>query len=144
MSGHVVVERSPATVTEVVARRDGRRAVTVSDVDGARAALLDALDGVRLVVDLGLTGSERLVFLEDLARIGAVDHRIGPSVLDRLTEDERAVLRELAAGRSLGEVADTLNLSRRTADRRLAAARATLGSATTAEAVAAFSAAVRG
>ena len=152
---HVVVEGSPATVAAIVARlrRSGQ---TVDDLAGtgtawrsgpvrtreeAGSALLAALDGARLVVQLEMSPTERIVFVDDLRRIGPVDHRVGPTHLDPLDDDQRALLRELAAGRSLGEAAESLHLSRRTADRRLAAARGTLGAVTTAEAVAAYSAA---
>ena len=50
--------------------------------------------------------------------------------------DARAILARLATGRTLGAIAHELGLSRRTADRRLAVARATLGAARTTEAVA--------
>jgi DNA-binding CsgD family transcriptional regulator len=52
-----------------------------------------------------------------------------------LTGEERRLLDLLADGRALGEAAETLHLSRRTADRRLAAARGKLRVRTTAEAV---------
>jgi DNA-binding CsgD family transcriptional regulator len=52
-----------------------------------------------------------------------------------LTCDERRLLELLAEGRALGEAAEALHLSRRTADRRLAAARGKLDVRTTAEAV---------
>ena len=52
-----------------------------------------------------------------------------------LTSEERRLLELLARGEALGEAAETLHLSRRTADRRLAAARGKLAVHTTAEAV---------
>jgi DNA-binding NarL/FixJ family response regulator len=52
-----------------------------------------------------------------------------------LDEDARAILRCLAEGQTLGQAASTLNLSRRTADRRLAEARRALGVERTVEAV---------
>ncbi|HJP88784.1 MAG TPA: LuxR C-terminal-related transcriptional regulator [Candidatus Limnocylindrales bacterium] len=56
---------------------------------------------------------------------------------DRGLDDEgRAILARLAIGRSLGAIARELHLSRRTADRRLADARAALGVERTTEAVA--------
>lgn len=52
-----------------------------------------------------------------------------------LTHDEQRVLSLLREGLAVGEAAQELHISRRTADRRLAAARTKLGVATTAEAV---------
>lgn len=52
-----------------------------------------------------------------------------------LTHDEQRVLSLLREGLAVGEAAHELHISRRTADRRLAAARTKLGVATTAEAV---------
>jgi DNA-binding CsgD family transcriptional regulator len=52
-----------------------------------------------------------------------------------LTCEERRLLELLADGQALGEAAETLHVSRRTADRRLAAAREKLGVHSTAEAV---------
>ena len=50
--------------------------------------------------------------------------------------DARAILGLLAEGQSLGEAADILGLSRRTADRRLAEGRRALGVERTTEAIA--------
>ena len=55
-------------------------------------------------------------------------------------QDAAELLRRLASGMSLGEAAMALHLSRRTADRRLAAARRQLRVETTAEALVAFAA----
>jgi DNA-binding CsgD family transcriptional regulator len=52
-----------------------------------------------------------------------------------LDEDQRQLLQLLCEGLSLAEAAERLHLSQRTAERRLAEARAALGAATTAEAV---------
>ena len=77
---------------------------------------------------------DRLV--DDLRRLGPADHRTGePDMGPGLTVDERRLLDRLSDGKTLGEAAAELHLSRRTADRRLAAARQKLGVATTAEAV---------
>jgi len=55
-----------------------------------------------------------------------------------LTPEGLRLLGLLVEGFSLGEAAGSLHLSRRTADRRLAAARRALGAATTAEALVTF------
>ena len=51
---------------------------------------------------------------------------------------ERGLLELLAGGSTLGDAATKLDLPRRTADRRLADARAKLGVETTAEAIISF------
>jgi hypothetical protein len=118
-------------------RPGGRPAVCVGKVvdDGdAAKAVLAAVSGARLVVEADAPREVIDRLCDDLGRIGRLDHRIGR---DRpaLSADERALLAELLAGAALGEAARALHLSRRTADRRLASARAALGAATTAEAL---------
>ena len=58
--------------------------------------------------------------------------------MSTIDADGTGLLALLAKGRSLSEAAAALYLSRRTADRRLAAARIVLGVATTVEALLAF------
>ncbi|MFN8630927.1 MAG: helix-turn-helix domain-containing protein [Chloroflexota bacterium] len=78
---------------------------------------------------------DRLV--DDLRRLGPVRHLTAdvpaPAAID---EEQRSLLRLLADGLTLGEAASELGLSRRTADRRLSAARRALGAERTAEALA--------
>lgn len=108
---------------------------TPADAD---AALLAAARGAGVVA---FADAERQLverFYEDLSRFGRVDvrrHRPRADPLPRLSKDQRRLLELLAGGLSVGAAADALFISRRTADRRLAAARATLGVGTTAEAV---------
>lgn len=115
------------------------RAGPVRDEGDAAEALLTAVGGAGVVVH-ALADREvidRLV--DDLRRLGPVDHRTDePAAGPGLTVDERLLLDALANGTTLGEAAAELHLSRRTADRRLAAAREKLGVATTAEAVVAY------
>jgi DNA-binding CsgD family transcriptional regulator len=75
---------------------------------------------------------------DDLRRFGRLDVRThaGRAPDEVLDGDERSLLDLLAAGRTLGEAAAALHLSRRTVDRRLASARTKLGAATTAETLA--------
>lgn len=61
---------------------------------------------------------------------------MGPAA--ELTPEGLRLLGLLVEGMSLGEAARSIHLSRRTADRRLAAARLALGAATTAEALITF------
>jgi DNA-binding NarL/FixJ family response regulator len=134
------VERTGARVVQGW-RNDASVVCTgaVRDAADAAEALLAAVAGAGLVVHAQAERDviDRLV--DDLRRFGPVDHRIGePEPVAALPADERRLLDELADGRTLGAAAATLHLSRRTADRRLAAARAKLGAATTAEAVVAY------
>jgi DNA-binding NarL/FixJ family response regulator len=76
-------------------------------------------------------------FLADLERLGPVRaERLdrGASNLG-LSPEQEELLRQVATGMSVAEAATELYLSRRTAERRLALARAVLGVATTAEAI---------
>lgn len=116
-------ERPPVCVGRVRTAEDAARAVLAA-VGGAR--LVVAAEADREVVDQ---------LLDDLRRLGKVDHRIGEPPRPVLTEDQRALLAHLLSGATLGEAARRLHLSRRTADRRLAAAREALGAGTTAEAL---------
>lgn len=107
----------------------------VTDSDTAGRAVLAAVSGARLVVEA--TASRDVIdrLCDDLRRLGTVDHRVGGSGRPRMGADERALLELLLGGATMGEAARRLHISRRTADRRLAAARRTLGAGTTAEAL---------
>jgi DNA-binding CsgD family transcriptional regulator len=110
---------------------------TVAGPDDAAAAVLCAVAGARLVV---LATAEREVIdrlVDDLRRLGTVEHLVGDADADGLTGDERRLLGLLLGGATLGQAARQLHISRRTADRRLASARERLGARTTPEAVAA-------
>jgi DNA-binding CsgD family transcriptional regulator len=120
------------------------RTGAVTCAEDAANALLAVLAGAGVVVH-GL-GPRDVIdrLLDDLRHVGLVEHRrrLEPSqpsltasapVLD---PDELEILRMLGEGRSLGDAADALGLSRRTADRRLAGARRALGAERTVEAVA--------
>ena len=108
----------------------------VADADDAAAAVLAAVSGRGIVVD-GRAGRDVLDRLcSDLRTLGPLDHRLERRRRPPLTREQRELLAALQEGASLGEAAARLHLSRRTADRRLAAARAARGAATTAEAVA--------
>ncbi|HEY8239079.1 MAG TPA: hypothetical protein VIF63_06565 [Candidatus Limnocylindrales bacterium] len=112
------------------------RSGTVAGPRDAAAALLAALDGVGLVIHGCAPRSVLDRLLDDLRHVGPVEHRRrlepAPPALDA---DELAILRMLGEGQRLGDAADALGLSRRTADRRLAAARRALGTERTVEAV---------
>jgi DNA-binding NarL/FixJ family response regulator len=107
-----------------------------SDAD-AVLALRAALDGAGVVIvsRAGRETTDRLV--DDLRRLGPVEHLTADAPAPLAVDAElRRLLRLLADGSTLGEAAAELGLSRRTADRRLDAARRALGAERTAEAVA--------
>ncbi|HEY8301731.1 MAG TPA: hypothetical protein VIG48_07520 [Jatrophihabitans sp.] len=112
------------------------RVGAVIDAADAARAVLAAVRGCDLVV---LGAGERAVIdqlCDDLRRLGALDHVVGDgSEAPVLSTEERELLAHLVAGASLGGAARALHMSRRTADRRLAAARRALGARTTSEAV---------
>lgn len=131
-AGHRIVESwtAPSGAERVVCA--GR----VETAEDAAAALLAALDGAGVLVD---ARAERPIvdrLCDDLRRLGAVDHRPpGAPRRGRLTPQQRALLDLLVGGATLADAARSLGLSRRTADRRLAEARATLRVRTTSEAI---------
>ena len=103
--------------------------------DEVRQVVLAALAGADLVVDCRVDRAAADLMCDDLRRLGTLDHRIVEPDAVVLDEDQIALLSAIADGASLGQAAADLHLSRRTADRRLAAARKTLDSASTPEAV---------
>lgn len=103
----------------------------------AAAAVLCAVAGAGVVAD---AVAERDVIdrlCDDLARLGELDHRIGEPDAPSLGPEERQLLALLLGGSTLGQAAQALHISRRTADRRLRAARDALGAQSTSGAVAA-------
>lgn len=118
----------------------GRPVVRTGAVTGASEsadALLAAIGGAGLLVEATADRATIDRLVDDLRRLGRVDHRVGVVVqAPALDPDGRALLALLAEGLTLGEAAEQLGLPRRTADRRLAAARRALGATRTAEALA--------
>jgi DNA-binding CsgD family transcriptional regulator len=103
----------------------------VVDTPAVGAAVLHALArGADAVVMLRLDDASE--FVEATQRLADVSVP-APAVLAR---DQVELLELLAAGHTLAEAATTLGLSSRTAHRRLGGARAVLGAATNAEAIA--------
>jgi hypothetical protein len=111
----------------------------ITGLESAEQAVLAAVAGAGLIVRVTATGDVTDQLLDDLRRLGPVDHRLGGDVPGALNSDQRALLDLLSNGMTLGTAATALALSRRTADRRLADARRVLGAATTAEALVAYS-----
>ena len=110
--------------------------VVASNAD-AVLALRAAIGGAGLVIVATTTRETIDRLVDDLRRLGPVEH-VTADVPARaaIDEDQRRLLRLLADGWTLGEAAAELGLARRTADRRLDAARRTLGVERTAEALA--------
>lgn len=113
------------------------RCGSVADEEAAAAVLLAALDGHGVLVHAGGADVDRELvdrLCDDLRRIGPVEHHIGGDgtadgpVLD---DDQERLIELLVDGMRLGDAAAALHMSRRTADRRLAAARLAYGVATT-------------
>lgn len=101
------------------------------------AVLLAGARGAGVVVVAPRDGRDLAAFVDELARLGPVE-LVRDAPAHALTGDQRRLLELLADGETLGEAARRLSLSRRTAHRRVADARALLGVRTTAEAVLAF------
>lgn len=102
----------------------------------AAEAVLAALAGAGLLVHAAAERGLVDRLLDDLRRLGPVEHLTSDTPPPaRLGREELLLLERLAGGATLGDAAAALHLSRRTADRRLASARAKLGAATTAEAL---------
>ena len=113
------------------------RSGTVGSPSDAAAALVAALAGQGLLARALASREVIDRLIDDLRRLGAVDHRVGRAIARPDLEPEaRAILGLLAEGHSLGEAAAILGMSRRTADRRLAKGRQVLGTDRTTEAIA--------
>jgi DNA-binding NarL/FixJ family response regulator len=108
--------------------QQGVRAYGVIRDESDRDAVLLALArGADVVMEIDLSAAGRAALLDDIARIADVREA------GVLTPDERAVVDGLVEGRTLTEVARSLGMSRRTATRRLAAAKVAFGASTTME-----------
>jgi DNA-binding NarL/FixJ family response regulator len=155
----IVAESASAAGTAVAAlRRDGwtpvsadglpaqpwdltaRRLLVTCRVERARecsAALLAAARGAGVVAVSAAGSTELAMFYDELSRLGRVTFAADPTE-PTLTPEQRRLLELLAEGETLRGAARRLSLSRRTAHRRLADARAVLGVGSTVEAVLAF------
>jgi DNA-binding CsgD family transcriptional regulator len=115
----------------------------VADEDSARRALLAAVAGSGLIVRATAKRDVVERFLDDLMRLGTVDHVVLPDHPRGLADRERAMLGLIGEGMSVVDAARALGITRRTAERRLASARRRLGVNSNAEAVVAAIAAHR-
>jgi DNA-binding CsgD family transcriptional regulator len=162
----VVVEGEPAATADAVAavRADLRRAGwqvvdaawtgdpdparpgsgvvrlgVVTDAATASHAMLAALSGEGLLLTASADRATVDLLCEDLRRLGPVRHVVADAdpPPPRLTDEQRALLRLLLDGETLGAAAARQHLSRRTADRRIAEIRRHYGVTSTAAALAA-------
>jgi DNA-binding CsgD family transcriptional regulator len=110
--------------------------------DGARAVWA-AVRGAGVAVAVDVHTSLGAALVADLSALGDVSIEDGAADTPDLGLDveQSAVLRLLAEGCSIPQVAEQLFLSTRTTERRLAAARKALGVRSTAQAIVAFLAA---
>jgi hypothetical protein len=112
------------------------RTATVRDRADIAQVVLAALRGEAVVVAVDATRAVTEQLCDELRRLGDLQVRSVDSGWPPLGDDDRRILDLLAAGMSLGRAAEELHLSRRSADRRLAALREWLGVRTSGEAVA--------
>lgn len=117
----------------------------VADLDTAQLAVHAAARGAGVVAIADITSDVGRVLLADLGRLGPVmrdpdaDADGGGRVeAPSLLPEQRALLERLAKGETIASAAAAEYLSLRTANRRIAQARQTLGVRTTREAVLAF------
>lgn len=113
----------------------------VADLDSAALAVFAAARGAGVVVICDPDTEEGRAVLADLSRVGPVgrtaEEAPGTGHDDDLplTDEQRALLERLANGETIAAAATAEFLSLRTANRRIAQARAALGVRTTREAV---------
>lgn len=107
---------------------------TITDETEAVAAVTALTRGVGLAVSLTVTGDLRFRLLEDLHQLASVTEA-APTEDDGLDDDHQRLIGLLVDGATVTEAARQLNMSRRTAGRRLIEIRAVLGVDSTAEAI---------
>lgn len=117
----------------------------VPDAETVRLAVLAAARGAGVVAIADPASDVGRALVDDLSRLGPVyrDPAGGPTgdggpAVDRLVPEQRALLERLADGETIAAAAAAEFLSLRTANRRIAQARQTLGVRTTREAVLAY------
>ena len=112
----------------------------VTDPDTLQLAVLAAARGTGIVAVCDADSQLGRALADDLGRLGGVQHGPGDgggAVAD-LVPEQRALLDRLAAGDTIAAAAAAEFLSLRTANRRIAEARALFGVRTTREAVLAY------
>jgi DNA-binding NarL/FixJ family response regulator len=112
-------------------------------VDDGRRALLAGVAGSGLIVALKADRETIDRFLDDLRRLGPVDHLVAPASRPPLSDGQRQLLALVADGLTVREAASELGVTSRTAHRHLAAARRLLGVESNAAAIVAALAGAR-
>jgi DNA-binding NarL/FixJ family response regulator len=136
--GQQLVDLAYAARAEPSSDRSAVAKGSVSDFEDASSALAAVYRGYGLVLrmDPKLRESLRVMLVDGLRRLGTVEIRkAGPSPSPLLSPLQRRLLAGLAAGSTITELAVENAMSRRTVERKLAAARSTLGARSNAEAV---------
>lgn len=111
----------------------------IRTTDDARRALLAAIGGAGLAVRAGADRRTIDQLVDDLRRLGEVEHVMDVAARPApLLRSQRSILALVREGLTIRQAAARLGVDRRTADRRLAAARLALGVRSTAEAAAAM------
>jgi DNA-binding NarL/FixJ family response regulator len=111
----------------------------VADQDSLQLAVLAAARGAGIVAVCDPESPIGRALADDLARLGPVQHGAEPAdAVAELVPEQRALLDRLANGDTIAAAAAAEFLSLRTANRRIAEARALFGVRTTREAVLAY------
>jgi DNA-binding NarL/FixJ family response regulator len=113
----------------------------VTDADALQRAVLAAARGAGIVAVCDPSTRVGRALVDDLSRLGPVQHGAAAEPRDAIAElipEQRALLDRLAAGDTIAAAAAAEFLSLRTANRRIAEARALFGVRTTREAVLAY------
>ncbi|GAB1691774.1 LuxR family transcriptional regulator [Krasilnikovia sp. M28-CT-15] len=111
----------------------------ITDTDTLQLAVLAAARGAGIVAVSDTDSPVGRALADDLARLGPLQHGTGAdSSVAELIPEQRALLDRLAAGETIAAAAAAEYLSLRTANRRIAEARALFGVRTTREAVLAY------
>ena len=105
----------------------------VATREHATAAVLAAAAGAGVVAHMQCDVDVTAALVEDLEQLGPVTYHEAPA--RQLSDDQRTALRLLGEGLTLAEAAERLFVSRRTVARRIAEARAILGTSSTVRAV---------
>ena len=113
----------------------------IGDQDTLQLAVLAAARGAGIVAVCDPEAPIGRALVDDLTRLGAVHHGVTADASDTVADlvpEQRALLDRLAAGDTIAAAAAAEYLSLRTANRRIAEARALFGVRTTREAVLAY------
>ncbi|WP_433797033.1 LuxR family transcriptional regulator [Actinoplanes sp. CA-252034] len=113
--------------------------ISDDDLESAQLAVLAAARGAGVVAVCDPESPAGRALIDDLSRLGPVHRGMdGSDTIANLIPEQRALLDRLAAGDTIAAAAAAEFLSLRTANRRIAEARALFGVRTTREAVLAY------